>query len=338
MQSSDERPSMALLRLIDGYQISQAIAVAAALGVADLLAGGARSSDDLAAACGANPRALYRLLRALASVGVFHEEEGRRFALTSLGDCLRTDMAESLAGLAVNRASQSHWHAWGQLLYSIQTGQNAFRHLFGMSPWEYRAQRPEEEAIFDRGMTSLSRQNTAAVLAAYDFDRFRRVVDVGGGQGALLAGILARHPNLRGVLFDQPAVVARAGQLLREANVAGRCELVGGDFFAAVPEGGDAYLLRFILHDWEDAEASAILRSCRRAIAPDGRLLVIERLIEPPNTGSDGKLADLNMLVNPGGQERTPEEFAALFAGAGFHLARVIPTALDTSIVEALPV
>ncbi len=338
MEQGAERPSVALLHLLNGYQVTQAIAVAAALGLADCLVDGPRTGDDLAAATDTHPPTLYRLLRTLASIGVFHEEDGRRFSLTPLGDCLRSDAPEPVAGIAAYRGSRAHWQAWGDLLHSVKTGENAFRHVHGMENWEYRARNPEEGAIFDRAMTTNARRNTEAILTAYDFGQFTRVVDVGGGQGALLAGILARHTGVRGVLFDQPHVIASAERVLRDAGVTGRCEVIGGDFFRALPEGGDAYVLRLILHDWADAEATAILETCHRAIAPDGRLLVMERVIAPPNEGRDAKLADLNMLVGQTGRERTREEYTALFAGAGFTLTRVIPTAMDTCVIEGVPV
>lgn len=337
MEQPDVKPSVALKRLVDGYQISQAIHVAATLGIADLLSDGSRTSDELAAETATHPRTLYRLLRALASVGVFEERQGRHFALTPLSDCLRSDAAEPVGGIAALIGRPYYWQAWADLLHSVTTGENAFRHLHGMDIWEYRADHPAESAIFNGAMTAQSRRATEAILAAYDFGRFRRVVDVGGGRGALLAAILTKHPEMRGVLFDQPHVVANAEQLLRDAGIAERCEVVGGDFFAALPEGADAYILRSILHDWEDAQATAILGTCRRSIGAAGRLLVIEWAVAPPNEGRDGKFSDLNMLVMPGGQERTREEYAALFAAAGFRLTEVFPTAAGHAVIEGVP-
>ncbi len=206
-----------------------------------------------------------------------------------------------------------------------------------MNVWEYRARAPEAGAIFDRAMTGLSRGVTDAVLGAYDFARFACVVDVGGGQGALLAAILTKHPSMRGVLFDQPQVVAGAEQVLRDAGVADRCQVVGGDFFEAVPDGGDAYVLKSILHDWEDEQARAIVRTCRRAVGPNGKLLVIEREISPPNEGPRAKFLDLQMMVGAGGRERTHEEWAALFAAGGFRLERVTPTEAWVSVIEGVP-
>ncbi|MFL5760070.1 MAG: methyltransferase [Thermomicrobiales bacterium] len=327
-------PWLALRRLVNGYQVTQAIHVAAVLGVADLLADGTRTSDELAVATGTNPDALYRLLRALASVGVLREEDGRRFALTELGACLRTDAPDSVAGWAAFVGTPYHWQAWGGLEHSVRTGENAFRHVHGTDSWTFRAQHPELSASFDRAMTDLSRQVAATVVAAFDFDRFETVVDVGGGNGAFLAAILAKHPRMRGVLFDQPHVVTGAPSILAAAGVADRCEIVGGSFFDAVPEAGDAYVLKAILHDWEDEDCLRILGTCRRAMTEGSALLVVERELGPPNANPDDKFSDLNMLVAPGGRERTPEEYAALFAAAGFRFVGVTASDVGTAVFE----
>lgn len=266
MDPDSERSSVALRRLVNGYQITQAIHVATTLGIADLLAGGPRSSDDLAAETGAHPGALYRLMRALAGAGVFRETEGRRFALTGLGDCLRADGPDSLAGWTAFVGEPYHWQVWGDLLHSVQTGETAFHHVHGTDPWTYRARHPESSARFDRAMASLSRQVAAAVLAAYDFGRFGTVVDIAGGSGTFLAAILARHATMRGILFDLPHVVAGAGPILAAAGVVGRCTIVEGSFFEAVPPGGDAYVLKAILHDWDDEDCVRILQTCRQAM------------------------------------------------------------------------
>src|SRR5215217_797811 len=328
------RPSLALRRLVNGYQVTQAIHVAAVLGLADLLADGPRSSDDLAAATTTHPGTLYRLLRALAGAGVFQEEEDRHFALTDLGACLRLDAPEPVAGWATFVGESSHWQAWSALLHSVRTGENAFRHVHGIDSWTFRSRRPELSASFDRAMTDLSRQLSTAILAAYDFGRFGQIIDVGGGNGAFLAAILAKHPMTHGVLFDQPHVVSGAGPIVAAAGVADRCEVVGGSFFDAVPAEGDAYVLKSILHDWEDEDCVRILRVCRRAMADGVALLAVERELGPPNASPDGKFSDLNMLVGPGGRERTPEEYAALFAAAGFRFVGVAPSAVGTGVFE----
>ncbi|MDE3097391.1 MAG: methyltransferase [Chloroflexota bacterium] len=326
-----------LMRLVNGYQASQAIHVAATLGIADLLKDEPRTSDELAVATGTQPRPLYRLLRALAALGILREAEGQRFTLTPMGAGLRSDAANPAGPWAAFIGTPAHWQAWGDLLHSVRTGGSAFRHVHGTDPWTHRAQRPAESAVFDRAMTGLSRRAADAVIAAYDFGRFGRIVDVGGGQGALLAAVLAAHPAAHGVLFDQPHVVSGAADVLRAAGVEARCEVVAGCFFEAIPEGGDAYVLKSILHDWDDDTATAILRTCRRAMAPGGALIVIERVIAPPNEAAEAKLSDLNMLAMLGAQERTREEFAQLFTGAGFRLADVTATGDVVSVIEGAP-
>ena len=330
------RPSLALRRLVNGYQVTQAIHVAAVLGIADLLADGPRSSDDLAAATETHPGTLYRLLRALAGVGVFREEADRHFALTDLGACLRSDAPEPVGGWAAFVGESYHWQAWSALLHSVQTGENAFRHVHGIDSWTFRSHHPELSASFDRAMTDLSRQLSSAIQEAYDFGRFEHVVDVGGGNGAFLAAILAKHPAMHGVLFDQPHVVSGAGAVLAAAGVADRCQVVGGSFFESVPAGGDAYVLKAILHDWEDEPCVQILRTCRTAMADGAALLVVERELGRPNQDPDAKFSDLNMLVGPMGQERTPDEYAALFAEARFQFVRFTPSAVGTGIYEGV--
>ena len=332
--SSDPRAN--LLGLINGFQITQAIHVASTLRVADHLNDGARSAVELAALTKSHPDSLYRLLRALAAVGVFREDEGQTFALTPMADCLRTDSATPICAWAEVVGTRYFWQAWGHLLHSVQTGENAFQNLNGRDVWQFRAEHPEYGTTFDRAMTQLSAGNAEAVIRAYDFSSFRHIVDVGGGQGLMLAAILRAHPQIRGTLFDQPDVVARAKAVLVEGGVIDRCNVVGGSFFETVPEGADAYLMRVVLHDWEDDEAIAILKVCRRAMPENAKLLLIERLVAPPNEMPAAKFADLNMLVSPGGRERTREEFSDLFARSGFELTRVLAAGTH-NVIEAQP-
>jgi hypothetical protein len=336
LATEGNRPAEELRRLVNGHQVSQAIYVAATLGVADLLAGGPRASDDLARETDADPDALYRLLRALAAVGVLREEDGRRFALTELGEPLRSDVSGSVAGWAAFVGRPAFWASWGHLLHSVRTGENAFRHLHGTDVWTWRAERPEESAAFDRAMSALTGGTNEALVESYDFGRFGTVVDVGGGNGTLLAAVLTAFPATKGILFDQPHVVAGAGDVLEAAGVADRCRIVGGSFFDDVPQGGDAYVLKAIVHDWEDAESLAILSACRRAVAKDAVLLLIERDLGPPNAAPVSKLMDLNMLVAPGGRERTLEEYGALLEATGFRLVGATPTPAGLSVIEAL--
>jgi hypothetical protein len=328
---------MALRRLVNGYQVTQAIHVAATLGIADLLRDGPRDSADLAAQTSTHAPSLHRVLRALGAVGVLHEDDDGRFALTDVGECLRSDAAEPVGGWAVYVGLPSHFAAWANLLHTVRTGENAFRSVHGSTVWEYRARHPEDGRSFDQAMTDITQRANQHLLEAYDFGRFGTVVDIGGGHGALLAAVLAAHPRVRGVVFDQPHVVAGAPAVLEAAGVADRCEAVGGSFFDAVPTGADAYVLKAILHDWDDEDAVRILDSCRGAIAPDGALLVVERELGGPNQNPDGKLSDLNMMVGPGGRERTREEFAELLAAGGFALQRAVPMAIGLSVFEARP-
>jgi hypothetical protein len=233
---------------------------------------------------------------------------------------------------------QSFWRSWGHLLHSVRTGEPAFPEVYEMAPWEYWAAHPEENAVFKAAMTSLSSGVVNAVVRSYDFSRIGVLLDVGGGEGALLAAILAANPSLRGILFDQPNVVRSVGALLERAGVADRCEVVGGSFFEAVPTGADAYLLKSVIHDWDDEAAIEILRVCRAAMDDRGKLLVVERVIRPGNDPDPAKFSDLNMLVIPGGQERTADDFELLYAGAGFKLSNIIRTGSPYNIIEGTPV
>ncbi len=335
MSANTVPPSVALLQLVAGSWIGRAISVAAKLGIADLLGDGPRGCDDLARTVGAHAPTLYRLLRTLASVGVFAEAEGGRFALTPLAECLRTEAPNSIRAYAIMLGEGWFWRPWGDLPHSVATGGSGFEHVFGMSLFEYLGRQPEAAAIYNEAMTNRSRQVNAAVLAACDFSGIHKLVDVGGGHGALLEAILAAHSGMTGVLFDLPQVVEGARGRLGAAGLLDRCELVGGDFFESAPRGGDAYLLKHVLHDWDDERAVAILRSCYRAMARGARLLVVEIVIPPGNGPSFGKMLDLQMLVMyHGGRERTQAEYAALFAAAGFELARVVPTASLANVLE----
>jgi hypothetical protein len=336
MTTREADPAAELAEVVNGYQVSRAVHVAAALAIPDLLAEGALTSDELADATDTHAPSLYRLLRALASAGVLHEIEGHRFELTAVGGCLRSDVSGSLADWAVFVGRPYHWQAWGDLLDSVRTGENAFQRLHGTDAWTYRAQRPEESVIFDRAMATRFRQASAALLEAYDFGRYRTIVDVGGGNGALLAALLGAHPGLEGVLFDQPHVVSSAPELLEREGISRRCRVVAGDFFASVPEGGDAYLLRNVIHDWNDHDASRILATVRRSLPPAGTLLLVERIVAPPNEGRDTNFLDLLMLVILGGRERTADEFDRLLASSGFRMRRQVPAGAQF-VIEGEP-
>jgi hypothetical protein len=332
----DGTAAAALRRLIVGYRLSQALHVAAELGIADLLVDGPRSVGDLARATGARPAALHRLLRLLASEGVFAESQPGHYRLTPLAEPLRSDAPDSLRQRAIFDGREN-WQAWGHLLHSVTTGGPAFDHALGAPFFDYLEAHADAGARFDALMAEQTTAWAAAILASYDFSGIRRLVDVGGGNGALLTAVLRSYPALSGVLVDLPHVIERAIPRLRAAGVADRCEVVVGDFFEGVPAGGDAYLLKHILHDWDDERCLTILRNCRAALPPDGRLLVVELITATDDRPDYGKYLDLNMLVLLTGRERTRAEYAALFEAADFRLTGVRATPSDVSILEALP-
>lgn len=328
-----------LRRLIVGYRVSQALSAAARLGVADLLSDGPRSIDDLAAATHTHASSLYRLLRLLSSEGVFAEQSDRHFALTPLAAPLQSDAPDSLHWRAIFDGAEGNWHAWGNLLRSIESGEPAIKHGFGTDLFGYLRGHPDEAKIFNEVMAAQTPIAARAVLDAYDFSGADTLVDIGGGVGALLAAILNAYPSMRGVLYDQSQVAIDAQSRLAAAGVVDRCEIIGGDFFESVPSGGDAYLLKHVLHDWDDGDCQRILKNCRRAIAKDGRLLVIEVLIPPGNDPDYGKFLDLQMLVvTKGGRERTRAEYRELFESSGFALIGVIETRSDLCVIEGAPV
>jgi DNA-binding transcriptional ArsR family regulator len=324
-----------LLRLVDGFRVTQTIYAGVELGLPDLLADGERTADDLADASGADPSTLYRLLRALASLGIVHEGNERRFSLTDLGRPLRSDVPGSLRGWVRLQGRDYLWRSWGNLANAVREGRNSFRMVHGTDIWEWRAEHADESAIFDEAMRSMTIGANASILDAYDFGRFGTIVDVAGGNGTLIAAVLAAHPASRGILFDQEHVVSGAEPILRAAGVLDRCEIVAGSFFESVPEGADAYVLKWIIHDWENEESVAILRTCRAAMGTDAVVLLIERDLGRPNEDPVAKLADLNMLVMPGGRERTLDEYAALFGAADLRLVAAHPTTSGYLVIEA---
>jgi hypothetical protein len=325
-----------LRQMIMGFRTTQLIAVAAKLGLADHLRYGPQTPEQLARATGAEPQALYRVLRALASLGVFAEAADGAFALTTLVEPLQSDVAGSLHSLAILYGQEWIWQPWNNLLYSVQSGRTAFDAVHGRPLFEYLSDHPPAAAQFDAAMSGYSQLETAAILAAYNFAGATSVVDIGGGQGVLLAAILQTHSHVSGVLFDRAPVIAGNGPL-EHASLGGRSKAVAGDFFAEVPGGGDIYLLKSVIHDWDDADAIRILRNCRQAISGNARLLMIERVIPEGDGPSEAKLFDINMLVVAGGRERTEHEYRALLAASGFRLSRIIPTQSPLSLIEGLP-
>lgn len=324
-------PDAMMAQLIFGKCITMAISVAAKLRLADKLANGPKSIADLASETNTHAPSLYRLLRALAGVGVFIEQTDSKFAQTPLSELLRSDIHGSLRGVADYCGSEWSWKAWGSLLHSVRTGETAFDHVFGEGCFDYLAKHPDESAVFNEGMTGFTSTISVAVAEAYDFSQFGTIVDVGGGHGILLTTILEKFPKLRGTVFDAPHVVAGA-------KSSDRLTAEGGDFFAAVPKGGDAYLMKHIIHDWPDDKATTILRNCRTAVTAGGKLLLVEMVVPTGNAPDMSKVIDLEMMAVASGKERTEAEYAKLLAGAGWKLTRVVPTKSPAQVVEAVPV
>jgi len=333
-----------LIPLLSGFMAARVAHVAAELGIADLLAAGAKSAEVLASETGANTLALHQLLRALASLGVVDELEPGRFALTAMGEQLRTGVPGSVRNIALTWGSERAWRSWGELRHSILTGTPAFRHVFGVNAFEYMARDPKQVAVFNEAMAEITRQVARAVVAAYDFKTFSKIVDVGGGNGTLIATILDSAPKLRGIVFDSPSGSAQAPDQLRASGVLERCEAIAGDFFRSVPSGGDAYILKSIVHDWNDEQSVAILKNCRAAISAVGKLLLIE-CVMPARIDSSADhqrwtMLDMHMLVMLGGRERTEEEYRSVLAAANFELRRtlLLPGETGFSIIEATPI
>jgi hypothetical protein len=341
MSAQDIPPPFALFRMISGFYVSRAIHVMARLRIADHLSNGLLGAEELARRSAVHAPSLRRVLRLLVTAGILTEDDKGRFALSPIGDCLRADVPGSMRAVALLFGGITE-RAWSDLLYSVETGEPAFRRVFGKDSFAYLAEHPEEAANFDAAMSVFSAPIATVVAAAYDFSQVRRVIDVGGGNGTLLAGILDAHPSLRGTLFDLPEVVARAHPRLRELGVADRCNAVGGDFFAEVPSGADVYLLKHVIHDWCDERAIAILQQCRKAMSPSAKLLIIEGVYPPRIDQSDASRGaaanDVNMLVCTGGRQRSEEEFRSLHAAAGLKTSRIITTNLPfASIIEGVP-
>jgi hypothetical protein len=318
-----------LAHLLSGYWQTQTIHVAAKLDIAELLKDGPRAAQELAQATGTNSTALYRLLRALASLGIFAEAEGR-FVLTPLAECL---LDPSMKALATVRG-EFQYRAWGELLYSVQSGESAFEKLHGKPIFDYLSEHSETGKLFDLAMTGVHGRETEAMLEAYDFTAIGTLADIGGGNGSVITAILRRYPAMQGILFDLPGVVERAKANIEVAGLEGRCQVMAGNFFEAVPAGADAYLMRHIIHDWDDDKSLTILRNCHQAMGQGRQLLVVEGVVPPGNEPSVSKFFDLAMMVLPGGMERTEEEYRQLFEVAGFGLTKIVQTRTWVSVLE----
>ncbi len=328
-------PPAAVLGFIAGMWAAKATAVAANLGIPDQLAHGPKTAEEVAKAIGADASAVYRLMRAIVSVGVLTAEPERRFALTPVGAALRSNVPGSMRSLLIAEMAPGHWLPWGNLEDAVRTGRPSAPKTLGMDTWEYYKKNHDEGFHFAEAMSGMSHMAMQAVLASYSFVGARKVVDVGGSHGSFVAAVLQGEKTARGVLFDRPEVVEGAGATLDEAGVSDRVDRVGGSFFESVPPGGDVYLLKHILHDWNDDECVKILRKIREAMAQDGRVVVVEMLIIDKGPPSPAPLLDLNMLVMLTGKERTTEEFAALFEQAGLKFHAVTPTQSPVAVIEA---
>lgn len=326
-------PHDRLFQMIVGHMVCRGIYVAAKLGVADILAEGPQTAGKIAAKTGTEPESLYRLLRALSSSGIFREEENGEFSLTPMAEHLREDSPDSLKSFVLMVGNTSY-AIWGELMHAIQTGEEAFHRVFGASMFEYFKQNPEKGKVFDAAMEGMHRREIEPMLDACDLRGDETVVDVGGGNGSLMAEVAGRYPGINGVVYDLPEVVERAKRT-RGDNNAGRLRFEPGSFFDYVPEGGDVYLLRHIIHDWSDEKAGLILQNCRKAKKPNARIIVVENVIPSGNGPYFGKWLDVGMLLI-GGKERTERQYRELFHAAGLELTRVIPTAANISLVEGV--
>jgi SAM-dependent methyltransferase len=324
-----------LMQMMSGYWVTQAIYSAARLDIPDLLKNGPLPAGEVASRLGANEDFLYRLMRTLGTLGILTEEDNKVFRLSAMGQLLCEDTPNSMKHMALMLGGE-HYEAWGKLSDGVLSGKAPFEIVYGCQCFEYFEKNPQAGEIFNRAMTSLADNKISAVASAYNFSQFKLLVDVGGGHGRLLAGILKHNPNLSGIVFDLPHVVQGATAHFQEAGVADRARTEGGDFFTSVPADGDAYILSHIIHDWSDELARKILKNIHQAMRPNGKLLLAETVITSGQQGLIGTLMDLNMLVmTPGGRERTEEEYRQLLASAGFRLQRVIPATSTSSLIEA---
>lgn len=324
-----------LLELSSIGWLASALHAVAELGVSDHVGDEPVPVEALAREVGCDPDRLYRVMRALASYGIFTESAPRRFAATTPSALLREDDADSMRDIVRMAGARWHTDAWGSLVETLRGGGSAFEHAHGVPFFDYLGEHDQARDLFHSAMSEFQQLNHRSVLEAYDFGGIRTLADVGGSHGELLAEILRRNPAMRGVLFDLPHVVAEAEPALRDNGVVDRVEVVGGDFFERLPPGADAYLLSTVIHDWDEAEATVILRRCREALPPSGRVLLAERVLPAGDTPFYGKLMDLEMMVLPGGRERTEDEFAELFASAGLELTQVCRSSTPMSVLEA---
>jgi hypothetical protein len=327
-------PDTILMQMLFGAQMQRSICLAARLGIPDLLAERAQTAEDLAARSGTHTPSLYRLLRTLTSIGIFAENEDKKFELTPISELLRSDIPNSVRDFAVMMGEEWIWQAWGELPYSVKTGGVAHEKAQGMGSFEFFQKNAEAGKVFNAAMTNFTRAIIPAFVEAYDFSGINRLVDVAGGHGLLLAGVLKAKPHLQGVLFDLPFVIEGAGSLLDQEGVRERVEFVSGNFFESVPAGADAYMMKHIIHDWDDESSIKILKNIRSVITENGKVLIIEMVVPEGSEPHPSKALDILMLVMEGGKERTKDEYRMLLEASGFRLTRIIPTKSPYSVIE----
>jgi hypothetical protein len=330
-------PHVRLIEMATAHWVSRIVHVAAMLNVADHLAEGSKSAEELAGPTRTHAPSLYRLMRTLAGLGIMTEDAAHRFSLTPLGEALKTGAPGSVRATILTVASDWWSRGFEQLLYSVETGKSGFERTLGMPIFDWLARNPEEASLFSETMVGFHGMEPPAVAAAYNFSGLSAIVDVGGATGNLLTTILGAHSGPRGILFDLPHVVRDAPALIQARGLTDRIKIEAGSFFETVPRGGGAYLLSHIIHDWNEDQCLTILGNCHRAMTPTGRLLIVEMVLPVGDAPHPGKVLDMMMLVGPGGRERTEPEYRALLGKAGFRLTRVVPTESAVSIVEAAP-
>jgi len=329
-------PPIQMLQIMSGFWISRCVYILAKLGIADLIKDQSKTVEELATATGSHGPSLFRVLRAVAAIGIISQDDQNRFGATPLSDTLRSGVRGSLRAFAMTELGEEHYPAWGELLHSVRTGGIAFEKAFGQPVWEFFANHPDNAKIFNDAMSGMTAQATEALHAAYDFGGIKKIMDVGGGHGGLITSILQKSSHMRGILFDSPKVIEGAKASVEASDVADRCELVGGDFFQAVPSGADAIILKWIIHDWNDEQSVAILKNCHRVLPDQGKLILVEAVVPATNEPHFSKFIDLNMLVMTGGRERTEAEFRKLYEDSGFRLTRVVPTESPFSVIEGV--
>jgi hypothetical protein len=332
---NDAKPVEQLFQMATGHMATTCTWIAAELHIADLIGNTVKPVAELARAARVNEDALYRILRALSSGGIFTEAEPRAFANTPASELMRSDAEGSIRDLVVWMSSPLHLRVFAEAMHAVRTGENAFKKATGLEAFDYFEKHPDTAEVFNTAMTNLSAMVVPAALEAYDFSGLGTLADIAGGHGMVLTSILSKHGDLRGILFDLPHVVPGAKARVESLGLTSRCDVTSGDFFKAVP-AADNYIMKHIIHDWDDAQAIQILKNCAAAMRGKGKVILLESVIKPGNEPAFGKWVDLEMLFLPGGRERTEQEFGALFSQSGLRLSRIVETKSPLSIVEAV--